>query len=362
MLGAGFIAGCGESDSGSQSTATSPAPNNTSSSPTEPDKPVNPKVQGEIATGLDVPWGIAFLESGAALVSMRESGDVVRITPDGDTQTVGTVPGVVGGRPQQGEGGLLGLAFPPDDEETLFAYLTTANDNRIVKMSYKDNKLGKPQDVLTGIDHNVHHNGGQIVFGSDGLLYAATGDAENGQNSQNKGSLNGKILRINQDGDPAKDNPFDSPVFSYGHRNIEGLAFDDDGRLWATEFGDQAADELNLIEKGKNYGWPHVEGKGGGSEYTDPKAVWEPTSTSSPAGLAIVRSTAFVGALRGQCLFGVPLDGEKAGKPKSYFAEKYGRIRAVAAAPDGVLWVTTSNTDGRADPKSDDDRILRVEL
>lgn len=356
-LSAGFIASCGSNDD--------PAPSATptaTAEPSETDEPIDPIVRSELATGLDVPWGIAFLASGDALVSMRESGDVVRVTAAGDTQTVGTVPDVVGGRPQSGEGGLLGIAFPPKSESTLFAYMTTKSDNRVVKIGFHKNQLGEPEEVLTGIPHNVHHNGGRIIFGPDGFLYIATGDAQNDAYAQDKESLAGKILRIDTDGKPAKDNPFDSPVYSYGHRNIEGLAFDAEDRLWASEFGDKKADELNLIESGNNYGWPHVEGSGGKDKYVDPKVVWEPTSTSSPAGLAIVRSTAFVGALQGECLFGVPLDGTDAGKPVKYFSDEYGRIRSVAVAPDGALWMTTSNTDGRAEPKSGDDKILRVQL
>lgn len=157
-------------------------------------------------------------------------------------------------------------------------------------------------------------------------------------------------------------NPFGNRTWTYGHRNVEGLAFDADGRLWATEFGDKSTDELNLIVEGGNYGWPDVEGSSGNDSFRNPKATWSPTSTCSPAGLAITRSTAFVGALQGRSLFAVPLDGTDAGDPKEYFAGDYGRIRGVAVAPDGSLWVTTSNTDGRTDPGKNDDKILRVTL
>ena len=139
-------------------------------------------------------------------------------------------------------------------------------------------------------------------------------------------------------------------------------ALDAENRLWATEFGAQDADELNLISKGKNYGWPDVEGASRGARFVSPKVVWSPTSTCSPAGLAITRNTAFVGALRGQCLFAVRLQGSDAGKPRAYFAEDFGRVRNVVVAPDGALWMTTSNTDGRVDPGRDDDKIIRVTL
>lgn len=187
----------------------------------------------------------------------------------------------------------------------------------------------------------------------------STGDAGDGSLAQDKESLNGKILRVTQDGKAVDGNPFDNRTWSYGHRNIEGLVYDAKGRLWATEFGDQTFDELNLIERGGNYGWPDVEGTSDNRDLINPKVTWG-TDECSPAGLAIVRSTAFLGALQGECLFAVPLDGEDAGKPKAYFSGDNGRIRSVTAAPDGALWVTTSNTDGRGDPGPDDDRIFRV--
>ena len=159
----------------------------------------------------------------------------------------------------------------------------------------------------------------------------------------------------------APGNPFGNRTWSYGHRNIEGFAFDADGRLWACEFGENRFDELNLVEKGKNYGWPKFEGKSDDDAYVTPKVTW-PTSECSPSGMAITRSTAFVAALQGECVYAVPLDGTDAGEPRALFQGKYGRIRTVEVAPDDSLWVTTSNTDGRGDPAKNDDRILRVTL
>ncbi|MDT5016230.1 MAG: hypothetical protein QOD39_2390, partial [Mycobacterium sp.] len=221
--------------------------------------------------------------------------------------------------------------------------------------------LGTPKTILPGIPSSLHHHGGRLLFDPQGRLYVSAGDAEQPQLAQDKASLAGKIMRIDQDGKPAAGNPYDNRTWSYGHRNIEGLAFDSAGRLWASEFGDKSADELNLIKRGGNYGWPNVEGKSGNTAYVNPKVTW-PTSDCSPSGLAITRSTAFLGALQGECLFAVPLDGTDAGKPKSHFSGDYGRVRSVAVAPDGALWVTTSNTDGRNDPTKVDDRILRVTL
>jgi glucose/arabinose dehydrogenase len=320
-----------------------------------------PKVTGIVADNLDVPWGIAFLSSGDALVSERNSGRVLRISKRGKVSSVGDVAGVVS--PSGfGEGGLMGIALAPNDEETLFAHITTGSDDRVVRCSLAGGRLGRPKAILTGIPTGIRHHGGRLLFDRQGMLFVATGDAGNSSAAQDKDSILGKILRIRPDGRAALGNPYGNRVWSYGHRNIEGLAFDAKGRLWATEFGEQESDELNLIVKGKNYGWPRVEGRSDESGLEAPKLTWSPTSTCSPAGLAIAASTAFIGALRGQCLFAVPLRGTAAGKPRAYFAEDYGRIRSVAAAPDGTLWMTTSNTDGRTEPGRDDDLILRVSL
>jgi glucose/arabinose dehydrogenase len=314
-----------------------------------------------VADRLDVPWGIVFLRSGAALVSERNTGQIRRIAPDGTVRTVGAVAGVAAPN-GLGEGGLLGLALAPGDEDTMFAYLTSRSDNRVVRFSVARGKVGKPKAVLTGIPTSTHHHGGRLLFDPKGLLYVSTGDAERSALAQNRDSLAGKILRIRTDGRAAPGNPFGNRTWSYGHRNIEGLAFDGAGRLWATEFGDRQSDELNLISKGRNYGWPDVEGRSTGSRYVSPKVTWSPTSSCSPAGLAITRSTAFVGALQGHCLFTVPLDGTDAGKPTAHFTDDYGRIRGVTVAPDGSVWMTTSNTDGRSKPGKGDDKIIRVTL
>jgi glucose/arabinose dehydrogenase len=341
-------------------TAATPEPTPTRPSPTPTGRPT-PRVADTIADNLNVPWGIAFLRSGDALISERDTAGIRKVTPRGKVTTVGEVSGV-GGPSGDAEGGLLGIALAPGDEETLFAFMSTPDDDRVVRLSLARGKVGKPTAVLTGIPNSVRHHGGRLLFGREGLLYVSTGDATESNLAQDRKALAGKILRIRPDGRPAPGNPYGNRTWSYGHRNIEGLAFDAEQRLWATEFGEQATDELNLIIKGKNYGWPDVEGKSHSARFVSPKATWSPTSTCSPAGLAITRSTAFVGALRGQCLFAVPLKGENAGKPRAYFARDFGRIRNVVVAPDGALWMTTSNTDGRLTPGPDDDKIIRVTL
>jgi glucose/arabinose dehydrogenase len=315
-----------------------------------------------IADGLRSPWGLAFLPDGTALVSERDSGNIRRITDD-SSDVVGTVPGVRHG----GEGGLLGLAIDPDvSEETaeteVFAYITSARDNRVLRMIWDGQRLGAPTAILTGIPRSNIHNGGRMRFGPDGFLYVATGDAADEPSSQQRDSLAGKILRITRDGSPAPGNPTaGSPIFSTGHRNVQGLAFDVDGQLFASEFGQRTWDELNRIRPGGNYGWPQVEGRGGGGDFIDPIYQWEPAD-ASPSGLAIIERTAFMASLRGERLWRIELDadGGVVGEPTALFVGELGRLRTVEVAPDGSLWLITSNTDGRGNPRGSDDRILRL--
>ena len=306
-----------------------------------------------VATGLTTPWGLAFLPDGSALVAQRDDGRILQVRPGGDApRQVYRVPGVSA----SGEGGLLGLAVARDFAATglVYAYFTANADNRIVRFKLGD--AGPPQVIFDGIDKAGNHNGGRIAFGPDGMLYAGTGDAGNGSASQDRGDSNGKILRLTPDGKPAPGNPFaGSPVWSLGHRNVQGLAWDATGTMYGIEFGQNRFDEVNLVQPGKNYGWPEVEGKGGDARFVEPIVTWR-TTEASPSGAAVAGRTLYVAALRGQRLWTVPLDG---GQPKAELSGRYGRLRTVAVAPDGALWLTTSNTDGRGDPKDGDDRILR---
>jgi glucose/arabinose dehydrogenase len=311
-----------------------------------------------VATGLQVPWGIAFLPGGDALVSERTTGRIVRISRGGARKrTAMRVPGV---DTDSGEGGLLGLAVSPRYERDglVYAYFTSATDNRIVRFRLG----GRVRPIVTGIRRGFNHNGGRIAFGPDGKLYAGVGEAGDTELAQDRGSRNGKILRMNPDGSVPRDNPFrGSLVWTLGHRNVQGLAWDSSGRLWATEFGQNEFDEVNLIRKGGNYGWPKVEGRGStnGGRFTNPVVTW-PTSEASPSGAAIRRGTLYIGALRGEAVLRVRLSGRRARKLSPLLKGAYGRIRTVVRAPDGSLWVSTSNRDGRGSPEQADDRILRV--
>jgi glucose/arabinose dehydrogenase len=319
-----------------------------------------PRVTKVIARDLRTPWGIAFLPSGNALVGERDSGRVYRVNKNGGRRRVGRL-NVRSQKANWGEGGLLGLALHPQFSRNrwVYAYISTASDNRIVRMRFADGSLGRPRTVLAGIPTNTHHNGGRLVF-HGGLLYASTGDAEDGSLAQNRSSLAGKILRLTPDGEVPSGNPFGNYTWSWGHRNIEGLAFDARGTLWASEFGEDRRDELNRIVRGGNYGWPRSEGGDGRGGNRDPLATWRPENCS-PSGIAIANGRAFLGALRGHALWGVRLRGPHAGRKVRYFHERFGRIRTVQKAPDGTLWITTSNHDGRpSSAHPNDDRIIRV--
>ena len=343
-----------------------PWPNSASARPT-----IDLVSKTTVANTLVSPWGLAFLPDGSAMVSERDTGVIRRIAARADGQPptsltkaskVGTVKGVRAG----GEGGLLGIAVPPtpkgQEPKFLFAYYTGARDNRVVRIDWNGRSLGRQTPIVTGIPKNTYHNGGRILIDDD-VLFIATGDAGIPDLAQDPDSLAGKVLRVDFDGNPASGNPTPaSPVFTLGHRNVQGLALDSAGRLWATEFGTSKADELNLLRPGRNYGWPIVEGRGSNKKFTNPKATWSPTSTASPSGLAIDNEAAYVASLRGEVLWRVPLDGTKAGKPEAVDLGERSRLRTVAVAPDGRLWLSTSNTDGRGDPSAKDDRMLSLEI
>ena len=361
------LAGCTSDDNsagrdpappaGPQSPATTAEPSAPTTTSTRGPRNGPPRVIRTIASGLTAPWGLDFLPDGTAIVTERDTRRVLAIR-DGNVRQIGTIEAAA----PQGEAGLLGVAVSPDfdRDRTLFFYVSTPDDNRIVKARYADGDLAPATPILTGIPNGFIHDGGRLEFGPDGYLYASTGETGTPEMAQDRDALGGKILRITADGDPAPGNPDpDSPVWSWGHRNVQGLAFDDTGQLWASEFGQNTFDELNRITRNANYGWPMFEGDGGAPDYTDPQVVWR-TAEASPSGLAYADGHLWMASLRGERLWRVDVDGKRARKPRDFFVGDYGRLRTVEVAPDGNLWVTTSNRDGRGEPASNDDRILLV--
>ncbi|MER5268596.1 PQQ-dependent sugar dehydrogenase [Actinosynnema sp. NPDC002837] len=322
----------------------------------------------QLATDNDVPWGLDFLPDGSGVYSRRDAFDIVKLSPSGVRTTLGTVPNVV---TTNGEGGLLGIEVSPTfaSDNYLYIYHTAANDNRIVRMKVQNNALVQSslQVLLTGIPRNRYHNGGRLRFGPDGKLYAGTGDGQNANWAQDLSNLGGKVLRLNADGSAPSDNPFYGNggnaryVWTYGHRNVQGLAFDGQGRLWQAELGNTIMDELNLSERGGNYGWPSCEGTSGNcSGYVAPKRTWS-TANASPSGIAIVNNALYMATLRGSRLYRMVISGTSVGSETTHFQGTYGRLRTVEPAPDGSLWLTTSD-DRDSTPNNSNSRILRVQL
>ncbi|MGW1467845.1 PQQ-dependent sugar dehydrogenase [Streptomyces sp. NPDC002308] len=320
-----------------------------------------------IATDTDIPWGLATLPDGTVLYTRRDAHDIVHLDPaTGAKTTVGTVPNV---DETDGEGGLTGLAVAPSyaDDHWLYIMHTSPTDNRIVRIKLTNDRLdtASEQILLSGILRNKFHDGGRLRFGPDGKLYATTGDAQNGDNAQNLTSLNGKILRLNPDGTVPPDNPFGTYVWSYGHRNPQGLAFDSQGRLWEQEFGNSVMDETNLIAKGGNYGWPACEGTTGTcgtAGFIAPKQTYS-TAEGSCSGIAVVRDVLYVACERGTRMYREVISGTELTNVQTYFNGTYGRLRTVEPAPDGGLWLTTTNA-GDKDSIADnsDELILHVTL
>ncbi len=304
-----------------------------------------------LATGQDVPWDIGFLPDGSGIYTERDTKKIKKIT-GGTVTTLHTVNEAV----PSGEGGLLGIAVSPTfaTDNTVYIYYTAATDNRISRLRLG----GTPEPIVTGIPKNSYHDGGGLEFGPDGYLYATTGDAGNSANAQNLSSPAGKILRFTTTGEPAPGNPFGTRVYSYGHRNPQGITWAN-GRLYATEFGNNRTDELNWIQSGKNYGWPTCEGPCNDTRFVNPVKSW-PTRTTGPSGIAFYKNALYIACVTGRKVWKIPVTGTELGTPQSTFTG-YGRVRSAAAAPDNTLWLGTSNQDGRGTPSATDDRLLSTD-
>ena len=318
-----------------------------------------------VTTGLNIPWEIVFIDNKTMLVTER-SGRLLKISITGEKKTIQEVEGVV----YIGEGGLLGLALHPQfkNNRWIYLYITTrsGNDttNRVERFTFNDDSLGDRKVIIQEIPGGSIHNGGRIGFGPDGYLYITTGDAGNEVRAQDRNLLNGKILRIADDGSIPGGNPFDNGVYSYGHRNPQGLTWDNKGRLWSTEHGPSGIntgfDELNLIGKGLNYGWPKIIGDKWEPDMEVPIIQSGSTETWAPAGAVYYGGSIFFTGLRGESLYEVNISDIKNPRIKAHFREEFGRLRAITIGPDGFFYITTSNTDGRGKPQLDDDKIIRI--
>ncbi len=319
-----------------------------------------------VADHLHVPWDIAFLPDQSLLVTER-GGALVHISPRTGARVSFSVSSST-----PGEGGLLGIVLHPDFEHNHFLYLyesaasgTEQTINRVVRYTFTDDTLRISKTIIDGIPGAANHDGGRLAFGPDGLLYITSGDAMNGSLAQSTSSLAGKILRLTDDGTVPRDNPFANAVFSYGHRNPQGLAWDSDGNLWETEHGPSGEegrcchDEINRIEKGDNYGWPIIIGDEKKEGMITP--VWNSgNDTWAPASLTYFNGSLYFGGLKGQALYSAALNAGSIAGLTTHLSGVYGRIRAVRFGPDHLFYITTSNTDGRGNPSETDDRIIRI--
>jgi glucose/arabinose dehydrogenase len=316
-----------------------------------------------IAEDLEIPWEVAFLPSGEILITERPG----RLLIIGDDRNVIPIEGVE----HVGEGGLLGLTLHPDfaNNNWVYLYLTTLQGdslvNRVERYRLQNNRLSDRQVIVDNIPGARNHDGGRIEFGPDGFLYISTGDAGNTDQAQNNQSLHGTILRVSDDGSIPQDNPFNSMVFSYGHRNVQGLAWDDQANLWTTEHGRSGVrsgfDELNLIKAGQNYGWPVIEGDRQQAGMIKPVLHSGADETWAPGDIAYYQGKLFFTGLRGASLYEVILDGEKVGAIKRHFSGEFGRLRAARIYGD-YIYLTTSNRDGRGVQNDGDDKLIRIKL
>jgi len=362
---AAIAAGCGGDDEGAESDRAAPPPAETSAQRAPADRADEPlRADGQaqletVATGLEAPWEIAFLPDRRALITERP-GRVRLLESDG---TLRPEPVAEVDVSAVGESGLLGLAVDPEFRANRLVYLyrTTDSGNEVARYVLEGDALTEEATIVDGIEAGVIHDGGRIHFGPDGLLYISTGETGDGALAQDSDSLNGKILRLREfrggGGEPE--------IVSLGHRNVQGFDWDARDRMYATEFGPDADDEVNFIREGSNYGWPEAQGKEGGEGFEPAVVNYEDVIAPSGATFVSMPGSAWSGDflfanLVGEQLRRVELDGTRAGEDEALFEGDLGRLRTVVEGPDGALYALTNNTDGRGSPREGDDRVVRI--
>jgi glucose/arabinose dehydrogenase len=351
-------------------TTTTAAPDDGATTTASPPPLPDPAALQTVVTGLEVPWDVAFVDADTLFVTEREGR--VRLVDGGRLREAPVAePDVDAG----GEGGLLGIALHPDFPAERWAYLyaTTAGGNQVSRWRVADDlTFSDPEVLIDQIPAARNHDGGRIAFGPDRMLYVATGDARQPERAADPGSLAGKILRITPDGQAVDDNPTGSAVWSSGHRNVQGLAWDASGRMYASEHGPSGEfglccnDEVNRIRPAAFYGWPFATAEGPTGAGDVPAGSVAPAATSgsseawAPSGIAVLGDSLLVATLRGERLLRFPIAGDGALGAPEVVRDDLGRLRIAAVGPDGCLWVGTSNRDGRGDPADGDDRLLRA--
>ena len=335
----------------------------TNLTPTQVEPASTPEAISVAAQNLQTPWEIAFLPDGRMLITERP-GTLTLLQAGGARLPISDVY-------ERSESGLLGLALHPDfaENQWLYLYLTYEASgglwNRVERYQFDGTSLTDKFVIIDQIPGAPNHDGGRIEFGPDGLLYITTGDAGSAPLAQDVNSLAGKILRLHDDGGIPQDNPFGNPVYSFGHRNPQGLAWDEQGRLWSAEHGPSGLgsgyDELNLVEIGGNYGWPKIQGDQTREGMVSPQLQSGGSETWAPGDLEIVNGVAYFVGLRGATLYSVPLNDIRPETLQRHFANEFGRLRALRLGLDGLLYMGTSNTDGRGSIREGDDKIFRID-
>jgi glucose/arabinose dehydrogenase len=317
-----------------------------------------------VANNLETPWSIVKLPNDSFLLTERE-GQIRLVEANGNSEVIE----VIDEAKESGEGGLLGMTLHPsfEDNNLIYVYYTYQNEasetvNKVIRAKYLDNSFSEIETIIDNIPGALYHNGGRIAFGPDNHLYITTGDAQRPEMAQDNNFLGGKILRVDEDGNVVSDNPFDNEVYSYGHRNPQGIAWDESGNLWATEHGRSATDELNLIEKGANYGWPLIVGNGEREGMESPIVHSGVNVTWAPSGAAYYDNNIFFVGLRGNTLYQANIEDRANILITERFAEEFGRLRDVIVDEDNILYFISNNTDGRGNPAENDDKLYRVDL
>ncbi|MCF7795349.1 PQQ-dependent sugar dehydrogenase [Patescibacteria group bacterium] len=316
-----------------------------------------------VANNLETPWSIVKLPNDSFLLTERE-GQIRLIEANGSSEIIE----VIDEARESGEGGLLGMTLHPqfEDNNLIYLYYTYKNKeaetvNKVIRAKYVDNSFIDIETIIDNIPGAMYHNGGRIKFGPDNNLYITAGDGQRPEKAQDINYLGGKILRLNEEGGVIEDNLYDNEVYSYGHRNPQGIAWDSEGNLWSTEHGRSATDELNLIRKGANYGWPIIVGSEEREDMESPAIHSGVNETWAPSGAAYYDNNIFFVGLRGNTLYQANIEDIDNIEISKHFAGEFGRLRDVIV-DNGILYFISNNTDGRGEPEEDDDKLYRLDL